>query len=321
VTAKASRIDLDERTEIPAHWRGAYISIGNFDGVHLGHADLARRLRLAASADPDGPRPTLAVTFDPHPVAVLRPDRAPSPLTTIDRRVELLLRAGVDGVVVFRTGPWLLGMTARDFFDRIVLDRFGARGMIEGPTFGFGRDRRGDVERLAAWCRESGLAFEVAPPCVSGGELVSSSRVREALAAGRLGEANELLGRPHRLGGTVVRGAARGAAIGFPTANLGGIAELVPADGVYATLATVEGLPGGPRPAATHIGPNSTFGERARSVEAHLLDFSGDLYGRKVELDLVAMLRGSRRFDGVEALLEQIRRDVEETRRRLGPGG
>lgn len=313
MTATPKRIDLDERTTLPDSWRGGYISIGNFDGVHLGHVDLLRRLKDAAGSRV----PTITVTFDPHPIAVLRAGHEPAPLTLTDRKAELLLESGADGVAVFRTGTWLLGMTAREFFDRVVRGLFGARGLVEGPTFGFGRDRQGTVERLSGWSAEAGIDFRVAPAVEAGGEVISSSRIRALLLAGRAEEATTLLGRPHRLNGRVVRGAGRGAGIGFPTANLGDVGELVPDDGVYAAWARVEGVAGAVA-SALHIGPNATFGERARTIEANLLDFEGDLYGRRVELDLVQRVRGTRRFDDLASLVGQIGRDVEAVRERLG---
>ncbi len=300
-------ITLETFDDVPARVRGAYLAVGNFDGVHRGHARLIGRLR--ALADEAG-APAVAMTFDPHPVAVLHPEMAPVPLAWTERNVELLEQAGATEVGVFRTGPWLLGLTAREFFDRVVVGQFAARGMVEGPNFGFGRDRGGDSRLLAEWCAGAGLAFEVAAPTEVDGRIVSSSRIRSALAEGRIDEANELLGRPHRLRGIVTHGAARGAGLGFPTANLDEVDTLIPSDGVYAAHAFVDGR-GEPWSAAVHIGPNVTFGEQIRKVEAHLVGFSGDLYGRRVELDFLGLLRPSRRFDGIDDLLAQIRADVE----------
>ncbi len=265
--------------------------------------------------------PALALTFDPSPAEVLRPEQAPVPLTWLERKVELLKEAGADEVGVFQTGRWLLGLTAREFFERVVLGQFRARGMVEGPTFGFGRDRGGDARLLGDWCREAGLAFAIAEPTEQDGQIVNSTRIRHALAEGQVEEASHLLGRPHRLGGLVVRGAGRGAGLGFPTANLGGIGVQVPADGVYAgraVFAPETSRP--PCPAAVHIGANATFGARERTVEAHLIGFAGDLYNRPLSLDLIAYLRPTRKFSGVEDLLAQIRADVDQARRRAGGG-
>jgi riboflavin kinase/FMN adenylyltransferase len=303
-------ITLENFAEVPARVRGAYLAVGNFDGVHRGHTQLLGRLR--ACADRAGAA-AVALTFDPHPVALLRPESAPPTLVWTGRKVRLLEEAGASEVGVFRTGPWLLGLTAREFFDRVIVGQFGARGMVEGPNFGFGRDRGGDSALLASWCAEAGLEFETAAPASADGRLVSSSRIRRCLAEGSVVEAARLLGRPHRIRGVIVHGAGRGAGIGFPTANLDRVDVLIPADGVYAARAF---LPDGssPIPAACHVGPNVTFGARDRTVEAHLIGFDGDLYGQTIELDFLDLLRPSRKFDGLDGLLTQIRADVERAR-------
>jgi riboflavin kinase/FMN adenylyltransferase len=303
-------ITLENLETVPAQARGAFVAIGNFDGVHRGHAHLLARLRARAQ---DAGVPALALTFDPPPVAVLRPDAAPAPLTWLDRRLTLMKAAGADEVGIFRTGPWLLGLTAREFFDRVILNQLGAKGMVEGPTFGFGRDRGGDAEILRGWCAEAGLDFEVATPTEIDGQIVSSTRIRKALAEGEVGVAARLLGRPHRIRGIVTHGAGRGAGIGVPTANLDGIDTVIPDDGVYAVLASIDSRDI-PIAAACNIGPNPTFGEQIRKVEAHLIDFQGDLYGKTVELDVLQRLRPTRRFAGLEDLLGQIRLDVERAR-------
>ncbi len=307
-------ITLENFDDVPARVRGAYVAIGNFDGVHRGHAHLIGRLRARADA---AQAPALALTFDPHPVAILRRESAPIPLLWTERKVELLKAAGVTEVCVFQTGAWLLGMTAREFFDRVIVGQFGARGMVEGPNFGFGRDRGGDSSLLAAWCQEAGVEFEVDSPTEADGLIVSSSRIRKALAEGMLDDATQMLGRPHRMRGIVTHGAARGAGLGFPTANLDDIDVVIPLDGVYAARAFIEGRGTGIA-SAVHIGPNVTFGEQIRKVEAHLIDFSGDLYGQCVEVDLLRMIRPTRRFEGLDDLLAQIGRDVAEARLAAG---
>ncbi|GAC1470077.1 MAG: bifunctional riboflavin kinase/FAD synthetase [Isosphaeraceae bacterium] len=303
-------ITLDESTEVPAWARGAFLAVGNFDGVHRGHSHLIGRLR----ANADRRRaPAVALTFDPHPIALLRPGTAPSPLVWTERKGTLLKDAGATEVGVFQTGPWLLGLTAREFFDRVVLEKFEAKGMVEGPNFAFGRDRGGDARLLGDWCDRAGIDFEIIEPSLVEGSLVSSSRLRRALSEGETEEARKLLGRPHRLRGLIVRGAARGAELGFPTANLDRIDTLIPADGVYAALAYREGQ-ATPHATATHIGPNATFGEHVRGVESHILDFAGDLYGQTLELDLLDRLRPTRKFSGLDDLLPQIRADVQRAR-------
>ncbi|WZO98927.1 riboflavin biosynthesis protein RibF [Isosphaeraceae bacterium EP7] len=301
---------LSRLEDVPALARGAYLAIGNFDGVHRGHARLIGRLRALADA---AGVPAVAVTFDPHPVALLRPESAPVPLAWTDRNIELLEQAGASEVGVFRTGPWLLELTAREFFDRVIAGQFAAIGMVEGPNFGFGRARGGDTRQLSEWCADAGIALEVIPPTEVDGQLVSSSRIRADLAEGRVSEAAALLGRPHRIRGMVTHGAGRGAGLGVPTANLDEIDTIIPAHGVYAALAYIDGE-GTPLPAACNVGPNPTFGEQEQKVEAHLIDFRGDLYGRTVHLDFLERLRGTRPFGGLEDLLTQIAADVERSR-------
>jgi len=308
-------ITIENVRDFPARARGAFVTIGKFDGVHRGHVQLISELRRGAEG---AGAPALVVTFDPHPAALLRPEAAPVPLLWPGREFELLKEAGADEVAVFRTGPWLLGLSAREFFDQVIVGQFGARGMVEGPNFFFGRDRKGDVQILGRWCAEEGIELEVAAPLLDGGVMVSSSRIRGALSEGDAAEARRLLGRPHRIRGVVSHGAGRGAGIGVPTANLDEVDTLIPADGVYAAIARVPGAspdePPRAWPAACNIGPNPTFGEQARKVEAHLIDFQGDLYGRVVELDLLKRLRPTRAFAGLDDLLAQIHRDIEEAR-------
>ncbi len=303
-------IKLQDFSDVPSKFRGAFVAVGNFDGVHRGHAHLLQRLK--ARADSAGV-PAIALTFDPPPATFLRPETAPSPLTWIERRVSLLIKSGTSDVGVFQTGLWLLGLNAREFFDRVLLDQLGAKGIVEGPTFGFGRDRGGDARLLGGWCIEAGLGFEVVAPSQDVGTIVSSSRIRQALYEGEVETAARMLGRPHRIRGLITHGAGRGAGIGVPTANLDEVDTVIPDDGVYAAHAFIDGV-GPPLPVACNIGPNPTFGEQIRKVEAHLIDYSGDLYGRSVELDLLSRIRPTRRFDGLDDLLAQIRDDIAKAR-------
>jgi riboflavin kinase/FMN adenylyltransferase len=306
---------IENVRDLPARARGAYVTVGNFDGVHRGHQRLLSRLRAHADA---AHAPALAITFDPHPVALLRPEKAPVPLVWPQREVALLEEAGATEVGVFRTGPWLLDLSAREFFDQVIRGQLKARGIVEGPNFAFGHDRRGDVTILRSWCAEAGLDFEVVEPTVIEDRLVSSSLIRHCLSEGLVEEAARLLGRPHRIRGQVVHGAGRGAGLGFPTINLASINTLVPLEGVYAGLAWVEGQEPG-WPAACNLGPNPTFGETARKVEAHLIGFTGDLYDKTVELDFLGRLRGTQKFAGLEDLLRQVRADIEQTSRIVSP--
>jgi riboflavin kinase/FMN adenylyltransferase len=293
----------------PPEFRQGALTLGNFDGVHLGHAALLAELRRQAQALAI---PTVALTFDPHPLQLLRPDRFEPVLTTTADRAELIHAAGADHVLVLRTTPELLHLSATGFFEQVIRQGLKARALVEGENFGFGRNREGNVQTLATLCRQADIAFTVLPRFPREGAAVSSSRVRQALQRGAVDEAAVLLGRPYRLGGSVAGGQSRGRKLGFPTANIERPETLVPGDGVYAVRAWHEGRSW---PGAANVGPNPTFGEQARKVEVHLIGFAGDLYGRRLAVDFLARLRDTRAFSGVPELVEQLRRDVEQAHR------
>ena len=294
--------------------RDAAVAVGNFDGVHLGHAEIVRRLRTTAERLGV---PAVVLTFDPHPAGVVRPGTAPVPLTTPARRAELLTALGVDAVLVQPVDPRFLAMDAEAFYGDVLRGRLRAVALVEGADFRFGAGRRGDVRLLAGLAAADGVGLEVVEPVAAEAAAVSSSRVRALVAAGDVAAANRLLTAAYRASGTVVAGARRGATLGFPTANLDGIATLLPAPGVYAARGS---LPDGRvHAAAVHVGPNASFGETAVSVEAHLIGFAGDCYGSRLDVDFLARLRDTRRFDAIEDLVERMRIDVAEAARIAGP--
>lgn len=284
--------------------RGGALSIGNFDGVHLGHQLLAKR--LAARAQAIG-GPAVVLTFDPTPAAVLRPDQVPPRLTTLETRAEWLHRLGVDAVVAYPTDVALLQLSPQAFFQQIVLERFAARAIVEGSNFCFGRARTGTIATLQSLCGAVEIPCDVVPIEALGGTLVSSSEIRRLIGEGAIAKACELLGHGFRMTGDVVAGAQRGRTLGFPTANLSNVETLLPPDGVYA--AVCDGLDD-PYAAAVNIGPNPTFGEGARKIEAHLIGFEGDLYGQALTLDLIAKVRDVARFSSAESLRSQLALDV-----------
>ena len=288
------------------HCREGVLTIGNFDGVHLGHAALAAEIRRQARILGG---PAVVLTFDPHPLQMLRPERFQPLLTTPGDRAALLLACGVDRVVLLHTTRDLLQLTAGDFFARVVRAGFQARALVEGVNFGFGRNREGTIETLARLCGQSEMNLVVVPPTEVREVRVSSSRVRDALVRGVVREAAEYLGRSYRLTGKVGEGQRRGRTIGFPTANLEDIATLVPGDGVYAVRVHCKGKVW---PGAANIGPNPTFGEQARKVEVHLIGFEGDLYGEELAVEFVERLRDTRPFANAAQLIEQLRQDVEK---------
>ena len=297
----------------PADTCGGAVTIGNFDGVHRGHAALLAEVRKQARAVHG---PALAVTFDPHPLQLLRPESFEPVLTARAQRAELLQRCGADHVIFLKTTPALLQLSAAEFFEQVVRKRLAARAIVEGRNFGFGRNREGNIETLAGLCAGAGVRLTIVAPVLFDGRPVSSSRVRQALLRGAVGEAADMLDCPYRLTGTVGTGQRRGRKIGFPTANLEGIETLIPKDGVYAVRAWL-----GERswPAAVNVGPNPTFGEIIRKVEAHLIGFEGELLGDLLTIDFVERLRDTQRFASVPDLVAQLRRDVERVHALVGP--
>jgi riboflavin kinase/FMN adenylyltransferase len=292
--------------------QGAVLSIGNFDGVHCGHARLIDTAH--ALAERHGV-PVAVLTLHPHPLAILAPERAPTPLTTLAEKLALLERLRVDGCIVLRTDPALLAQQAGDFLARVVA-HCRPRALVEGPDFHFGRGRLGSIatlrEHAAVWGYEVHEVSAVHCLELPTHPTISSSSIRQALRDGRIGEADAMLGRPYRVAGTVGGGAGRGAGLGFPTANLEHIVHLLPQEAVYAAVAQLES--GALYPAAVNIGPQPTFAQSRTRVEAHLLDYHGDLRGQRIGLHFLARLREQQKFAGVSELTEQLRRDVAATR-------
>jgi riboflavin kinase/FMN adenylyltransferase len=291
-----------------ANCQNGFVSIGNFDGVHRGHQSMIAALIRNAR---EHKAPAIVFTFDPHPIALLRPGQSPPPLSTTERKIERLSQCGVDGVIVYPTDQGLLQLTPREFFDRIVLGRLKARGLVEGPNFFFGHNRAGNIDTLREFCAAAGIELAIVPPVVVGDHLVSSSEIRRLIADGRVREAGNLLGATYRVSGTVVRGAERGRTIGFPTANLEGIRTVLPRDGVYAGRALVGSTWFA---AGINIGLSPTFADQERKFEVHLIDFAGDLYGCRVAVELAERLRDTVRFDGIESLKTQLAIDIDRAR-------
>lgn len=300
---------VQKLSEFPESLRGGAMTIGNFDGVHRGHSAIISQLnKFANQLD----AATIVFTFDPHPVRLLRPDQTPPPLTWIRRKADLLAELGVDVVVAYPTTHQLLELSPREFFEQIICETIGAKAMVEGPNFFFGKDRAGNVETLAQLCQEKGMNLKIVEPLQEGGSFISSSRIRILIADGDVKTAREFLTQPYRIRGMVTHGAARGAAIGFPTANLDAIDTLVPGHGVYAGRAHIESRW---HWAAINIGPNPTFGEKLSKVEVHVLDYDGTLYGKPLEVDFIERLRDIHQFESPEQLIEQLKEDVAATRK------
>ena len=309
---------LDGLAALPAGLEGSVATVGMFDGVHRGHRALLDR--VAAEAAARGV-PAAAVTFDRHPLAVLRPGSEPPLLTTLDRKVELLGEAGMAVVLVLEFTRELSEVGAEAFATEVLFDGLAARAVVVGENFRFGHKAAGDPDLLAALGRPRGVEVVAVPLQTHHGEVVSSTRVRAELASGDVAAAASSLGRPYAVEGVVVAGDRRGGPVlGVPTANLevpAGIAT--PGDGVYAGRLTDLADPIA-RPAAVSVGTNPQFGTERR-VEAHVLDFDGDLYGHRVSVGFSHRLRGQATFADLDELIAQIHADIAEARRLLSPPG
>lgn len=297
--------DIDD---LPDAARRGAVAVGNFDGVHRGHARIVDRL-VAMARQVAGP--AVVFTFDPHPVRILRPRDCPPPLTWTERKAHLLSRLGIDWIVVYPTDQQLLSLTPEQFFEHLIVERLDARAMVEGTNFCFGRNREGTVDVLRALADSARVRLDIVPPLMIDDEPVSSSRIRTLLARGHAEDACRMLTAPYRIRGMVTHGAGRGAKIGFPTANIDAVDTLLPGDGVYGGVAHANG---GTWPAAINIGPNPTFGQIGRKIEAHLVGATMQLYGRVLEVDFLSRLRDIHPFASVDDLREQLARDVERAR-------
>jgi riboflavin kinase/FMN adenylyltransferase len=295
---------------------GSAVTVGVFDGVHRGHKAILDL--LIGEADRRGLR-TIALTFDPHPDQVVRSKAVPL-LSTIEERVELLRLCGAQEVKVLKFDGRLRETPHEVFVQDTLVGGLGCRLLVVGPSFALGKGRAGTAQALKDLGGRLGFEFRQADPVVVGGRTVSSSWIREEIGAGRIELAAELLGRPYRLRGRVVTGAGRGRKIGFPTANVGlPPGKLAPGPGTYAGAVSVRGER---RPAAVNIGFRPTFRdapERGLTIEAHILDFSGQIAGEPIELVMLARLRDERHFGEPSALARQIEQDVTDVRRIVGP--
>jgi riboflavin kinase/FMN adenylyltransferase len=285
--------------------KGTVVTVGSFDGVHLGHqavlVEVARRARAAE-------RSSVLVTFDPHPLAVINPQAAPPLLTTGPERLEILALTPIDYALFLRFDRALSRLSPEEFVQDVLLARCGMQDLVFGYDHGFGRNRSGDVETLRRLGAELGFAVDAVPPADVEGEPVSSGRIRRAVAGGDLRTAARLLGRPYTVSGRVTGGERRGRVMGVPTINLDEIPadKLLPPDGVYAVWVEWRG---GRTGGMMNQGARPTFDDNRRLLEAHLFGFEGDLYGEWVRVEWVERLRDVRRFAGVEQLQEQLRRD------------
>jgi riboflavin kinase / FMN adenylyltransferase len=305
--------------EVPADWGSCVVTVGEFDGVHRGHQRVVGRAK--AAADTMG-LPVVVVTFDPHPDEVIRPGSHPPLLCTARRRCELLGETGADAVCVIAFNYEFSQLSPDEFVRAVLVDRLHAAHVAVGEDFRFGHKAAGDVALLAELGDKYDFTAEGVPLLTDNGVRISSTQIRDLLAAGDVTAADRDLGRPHRVEGVVVRGHQRGRALGFPTANLETPAHTaIPADGVYAGWLIGlddDGTEQERWPAAISVGTNPTFDGRERTVEAYALDRDDlDLYGRHMAADFVTRIRGQARFESVDELIEQMGRDVDAARAQL----
>ena len=298
--------------------RGCVATIGNFDGVHLGHRAVFQRLLARGRALG---LPATVITFEPQPMEYFAPDAAPARLTRLREKLEALCDCGIERVMLLEFGPRLAAMDARDFVDRLLIEGLGVRFLLVGDDFRFGHARAGDYELLRSMGSQagaSGQGFEVEDlhTITHGEERISSTRVREALSRGDLEQARHLLGRPYRMQGRVGHGDKRGRTIGFPTANIDLHRRVSPLRGVYAV--TVQGLGEVARPGVANIGTRPTVDGQGYRLEVHLFDFEGSIYGRHLEVEFRLKLRDEKRFGSFDELRSQIALDAAAARAYLG---
>ncbi|HEU4400714.1 MAG TPA: bifunctional riboflavin kinase/FAD synthetase [Candidatus Polarisedimenticolia bacterium] len=298
-------------SDIPAlrrHLGAAVATVGNFDGLHRGHRAILEKVLARARAVRGS---SLLFTFEPHPLKILAPERAPLMITTRRQKLALLEQAGIEFVLNLPFTMELASVSAEQFVRQHLAEGLGVKEVYVGANFNFGRGRAGNADLLVRVCGALGIVADRVPEVRYLGSPVSSSRIRRAIQAGEVELARELLGRPYGLEGSVVRGEGRGAGLGFPTANLKPENDLIPQDGVYVTESLVDGTP---RPAVTNIGSRPTFAAAAYAIETHLLDGHEDLYGRPIEVRFLARLRQEIRFESPQALIDQVHRDIARAR-------
>ncbi len=301
------------RDPVPQRLRGSILALGNFDGFHLGHQAVVNR---AIARGFHERRPVIIATFDPHPVRFFKPDVPTFRLTSLDQRERLFDQAGADAMLVFQFDADLAATGAEEFVSEILAERVGAAGIVTGTDFTFGRGRSGSAEVLRELGEEHGITAEALAPVLLDGEPVSSSRIREALAAGDPGTATHLLTRPFAVEAVVEHGDGRGRDLGYPTANLSLGRYQRPAYGIYAVRVRLDD--GSEHAGVASFGVRPTFEPEKELLEAFLFDWSGDLYGRTIEVSLIAFIRPEEKFDSAEALVSQMREDEAKARRLLG---
>ncbi|WP_430416404.1 bifunctional riboflavin kinase/FAD synthetase [Parasphingorhabdus sp.] len=304
---------LSDKERIDGELRGAIIALGNFDGFHFGHQTVAGK--ALSWAHQEG-RPAIIATFDPHPVRFFKPDVPPFRLTTLDQRQRLFGDAGASAMLVFEFDAELATTSAEDFITRLLIDRFGAKGVVTGADFTFGKGAKGDIDLLQNFGADAGLSAESVGAIADSDNIISSSRIRDALKDGRCEEANRLLTRPFTIQGEVIHGDKNGRKLGYPTANIDMGDYLRPKYGIYAVKGRLSD--GRVLHGAANLGIRPTFDPPKELLEPYFFDFAEDLYGQMIEVELHHFLRGEQKFDDLDALKVQMERDCEKAKDLLG---
>jgi len=299
---------------IPEDLTGAIVTIGNFDGIHLGHREIFRKLVREAG---EKNKKSVVITFDPHPQKIIHPERRPFfLLTPLNEKLSLIKSCGVDAVILLTFSIEFAGITAERFVEDILWKKLRLSKLLVGYDYAFGKGKKGNAKFLKASGRRIGFQVEVMGAVKTGGVISSSTGIRLAILDGNVKLASEMLGRPYGVTGSVVKGYRRGTEIGYPTANIKS-EKVIPATGVYAIIARLEGVR---HPGVINIGYNPTFGNEEISTEVHLLDFEGNIYGKDITILFIDRLRDETKFESSEELALQIKRDIERAREILSSG-
>jgi riboflavin kinase/FMN adenylyltransferase len=300
---------IRDLSAVEAPLRNPVLTIGNFDGVHRGHLALFDKVKERAEAIGGQ---SVVMTFEPHPIRVMKPGNGPPLITPTKQKVELIGRAGIDVLFCIPFTREFSSVSAQDFVKRILVDMIGIKEIVVGYDYAFGRNREGNIPLLREMGKEIGFVVHLVEPIQIERNLVSSTSIRKLIQEGNLADAKRLLGRDYQVEGTVVKGRDRGGRLlGYPTANLRPGDELLPKTGVYAVTVNIEGEQYN---GVTNVGYNPTFGDEALSVETHVLDYSGDLVGKTIRINFLSRLRDEKTFRHVQELVDQIGKDIEEAR-------
>ncbi|MDR3234522.1 MAG: riboflavin biosynthesis protein RibF [Planctomycetaceae bacterium] len=303
---------ITQLDEFPESQRGGAVSIGKFDGMHLGHSLIVHRLKSYANKLQI---PSIIVTFDQPPLAVLKPEFEFVPICTLERKIELIKTFHIDALIVLPATKEFLEQKAGEFFQTVIKKTFDARVIIEGHNFLFGFNREGTAESIQSFGQQSGIKVDIVDFVQIGNVRVSSSNIRHLIQNGRIESVNELMPQPYRLTGKVVRGDQRGRMLGFPTANLADVKTVLPKPGIYAAATVIDGKRFA---ATTHIGSLPTFKKADLRIEVFVHRFDGDLYGKTLSIDFLAFLRDIIPFNSVDELIAQMKTDVQHSERIAG---